>query len=330
MKNKKLLLVAFSVINFTLFTKAQQIDNLIIPGDGITMKFDQILDTLTVNNQGPWDFSKIEPTGSYEMSMLPIKESQHASDYPNATHVLKSENGEFFWNYGKDGMYSMGRVTDNIEVSYDKGLQIFSYPFDNTFKQTKEIKTTHYFVPTGTTEPWQDKIEVEGVNFGSLRLPDGEQYSDVLLTKGKRTSIQGPHSILGVTLTIEEYFEQFWLGDYPLPIMENYYVISTSPTGTKKLEFKRTLFLSRSSMNTGTKDQLGIELGIDFYPNPTNSIVYFGSKQERVTIFDSKGSLIFSALDVQEIDVSNIPHGFYTVKLENEGNFSSHKLLKND
>ncbi|MBL6730415.1 MAG: T9SS type A sorting domain-containing protein [Bacteroidia bacterium] len=326
MKNKKLLLIAFSVINFTLFTKAQQVDKLIIPVDGITMKFDQILDTLTVNNQGPWDFSKIKPTGSYEMSILPIKESQHASDYPNATHVLKSENGEFFWNYGKDGWYSMGRVTDNIEVSYEKGLQIFSYPFDHTFKHSQDLKTTHFFVPSKTQEPWQHKIEIEGVNFGSLTLPDGENYSDVLLATGKMTTIQGPHSILGVTLTLEEYFEQFWLGDYPLPIMENYYVISTSPTGTKKLEFKRTLFLSRSSMNTETKDQLGI----DFYPNPTNSIVYFGSKQERVTIFDSKGSLIFSALDVQEIDVSNIPHGFYTVKLENEGNFSSHKLLKND
>lgn len=326
MKNKKLLLIALSVINFTLFTKAQQIDNLMIPEDGITMKFDQILDTLTVNNQGPWDFSKIKPTGSYQMSVLPIKESEHASDYPNATHVLKSENGEFFWNYGKDGWYSMGRVTDNVEVSYDKGLQIFSYPLDNTFKQTKEIKTTHYFVPSKTQEPWQDKIEVEGVNFGSLILPDGEQYSDVLLTKGKRTTIQGPHSILGITLTLEEYFEQFWLGDYPLPIMENFYVISTNPAGTKKLEYKRTLFLSKSSMSTETKDQLGI----DFYPNPTNSIVYFGSKQERVTIFDSKGSLIFSASDVQEIDVSNIPQGFYTVKLEKEGHFSSHKLLKND
>ena len=113
-----------------------------------------------------------------------------------------------------------------------------------------------------------------------MTLPDGGNYSDVLLVKGKMTTIQGPHSILGVTLTLEEYFEQFWLGDYPLPIMENYYVISTSPTGTKKLEFKRTLFLSKSSMNTETKDQLGI----DFYPNPTNSIVYFGSKQERPMI----------------------------------------------
>jgi hypothetical protein len=326
MKNKKLLLIAFSVINFTLFTKAQQIDKLMIPGNGITMNFDQILDTLTVNDHSPWDFSKIIPTGSYQMSVLPIKESEHASDYPNATHVLKSENGEFFWNYGNDGMYSMGRVTDNIEVSYDTGLQIFSYPLDTTLKQTKEIKTTHYFVPTKTQEPWQDKIEVEGVNFGSLILPDGAQYSDVLLTKGKRTTIQGPHSILGITLTLEEYFEQFWIGDYPLPIMENYYVISTSPTGTKKLEYKRTLFLSKNSMSIETKDQLGI----DFYPNPTNSIVYFDLKQESVTIFDSKGSLILSASDVQKIDVTDIPHGFYTMNLKNKGYSSNHKLLKND
>lgn len=324
MNNKKLLLLAFYFIGYSLISKAQQIDKLMVPENGITMKFDQILDTLTVNNQGPWDFSKIKPTGSYEMSILPIKESQHAADYPKATHVLKSENGEFFWNYGKDGWYSMGRVTDNIEVSYEKGLQIFSYPFDHTFKQSQDLKTTHFFVPSKTQEPWQHKIEIEGVNFGSLTLPDGGNYSDVLLATGKITTIQGPHSILGVTLTLEEYFEQFWLGDYPLPIMENYYVISTSPTGTKKLEFKRTLFLSKNSMNTLKTSSSEVLI----YPNPASNMVNLSCKIDLVLIYDSKGALVSTYTETDHFDISSFENGFYTVTLCNGEDFSTHKLLK--
>jgi len=319
-RNKQNLLLTLAFVNFTFIIKAQQIDKLTVPENGITMRFDQILDTISVTNQGPWDYSKIQPTGSYEMSVLPVKESKNAADYPEATHVLKSENGEFFWDYGKDGWYALGKVTDNVEVTYEPGLQIFSYPFDNTLKQSKDIKTTHFFVPSKTEEPWQDKIEVEGVSFSSLALPDGEKYSDVLLVRGKRTTIQGPHSILGVTLKLEEYFEQFWLGAYPLPIMENYYVISN---GTK-LEFKRTLFLSKKAMNTFETPPTKIVM----YPNPADNIVYLSDKTELVLVYDNKGSIVLKCSETDRIDISKIKNGFYTVKLSNGMYQCTQKLFK--
>lgn len=162
------------------------------------------------------------------------------------------------------------------------------------------------------------------MNFGSLTLPDGENYSDVLLATGKMTTIQGPHSILGVTLTLEEYFEQFWLGDYPLPIMENYYVISTSPRGTKKLEFKRTLFLSKNSMKTLKNSSSGVLI----YPNPANNIVHLSGKTELVLIYNSNGSLVSTYTETDHIDISSFENGFYTVTLFNGEDFSTHKLLK--
>ena len=162
------------------------------------------------------------------------------------------------------------------------------------------------------------------MNFGSLTLPDGENYSDVLLATGKMTTIQGPHSILGVTLTLEEYFEQFWLGDYPLPIMENYYVISTSPTGTKKLEFKRTLFLSKNSMNMIKPSSSGVII----YPNPASNMVNLSCKIDLVLIYDSKGAIVSTYTETDHFDISSIENGFYTITLCNGEDFSTHKLLK--
>jgi hypothetical protein len=157
-----------------------------------------------------------------------------------------------------------------------------------------------------------------------LTLPDGGNYSDVLLVTGKMTTIQGPHSILGVTLTLEEYFEQFWLGDYPLPIMENYYVISTSPTGTKKLEFKRTLFLSKNSMNTLKNSSSGVLI----YPNPANNIVNLSGKTDLVLIYDSKGALVSKFTEKDHFNISSFENGFYTITLYNGERFSTHKLIK--
>ncbi len=70
MKNKKLLLIAFSVINFTLFTKAQQIDKLINPGDGITMKFDQILEIDVSNIPHGFYTVKLENEGNFSSHKL--------------------------------------------------------------------------------------------------------------------------------------------------------------------------------------------------------------------------------------------------------------------
>jgi len=68
------------------------------------MKFDQVDDTVTISNNGPWDFSSIVRGINYEMKVLPLDSSIHASNYPGATHVLKSANGEFFLSYESIGM----------------------------------------------------------------------------------------------------------------------------------------------------------------------------------------------------------------------------------
>ena len=70
----------------------------------MTYEFDQVDDTVSISNNGPWDFSSSVSGINYEMKVLPLDSLIHASNYPDATHVLKSANGEFFLSYDSSGL----------------------------------------------------------------------------------------------------------------------------------------------------------------------------------------------------------------------------------
>ena len=105
---KRISLVIF-FLYFSLNLICQSINSPNIPPAGITMEFDQIDDTISISSIGPWDFSSIVPTSNYSMSVLPIDSSIHLNSYPNATHVLKSANGEFFSHILLMNFCHMGR-----------------------------------------------------------------------------------------------------------------------------------------------------------------------------------------------------------------------------
>jgi hypothetical protein len=101
----------------------------------MTMEFDQINDTVPVSNSGPWDFSSLQTGVTYEMKVLPLDSSVHASNYPNATHVLQSANGEFFLSYDNTGLKSHGKVTSTTTSSYANALTLVPFPFNSTLIQ---------------------------------------------------------------------------------------------------------------------------------------------------------------------------------------------------
>ena len=69
-------------------------------------------------------------------------------------------------------------------------------------------------------------------------MPDGNIYNNAIVVSTKRTTINGPDPIFGNYLTVEEISKQFWLQDYPLPVIEVLHAYSNS-----NIVLKRTLFL---------------------------------------------------------------------------------------
>jgi len=207
-----------------------------IPSQGITINFDQIDDTVSISSNGPWDFSNINPTSTYDMSMLPIDSSSHASNYPNSTHVLKSDNGEFFFSVSPTQFKTYGKVGLTTVTNYQNPLILINYPLTSTINHSDSIGST--VIWNSLTAPVNDKIEIIGLSSGSVTMPDGNVYNNAIVVSTKRTTINGPDPIFGNYLTVEEISKQFWLQDYPLPVIEVLHAYSNS-----NIVLKRTLFL---------------------------------------------------------------------------------------
>lgn len=231
----KQIILPFLLI-FCLNAISQNINSPTIPAEGITMEFDQIDDTISISSTGPWDFSSIITTSNYSMSVLPIDSSIHSNNYPNATHVLKSLNGEFFFSYSSSQFLSYGKVGNTTTTNYTTPLLLMNYPFDSSVSHEDSINSTVLW--NGLTAPLTEKIEILGVATGSITMPDGHFYEDAVLLTTKKTTVNGPDPIFGNYLTIEEISKQFWLPDYPLPSIEVLHAYSNS-----NLVLKRTLFM---------------------------------------------------------------------------------------
>ena len=73
------------------------------------------------------------------------------------------------------------------------------------------------------------------------------------------------------------------------------------------------------------------EQSVILYPNPANSVLYLkGVENVNITIFDINGRNVLNQKNVTEqIDISTLPKGVYTVKIENGNKNITRKLIKN-
>ena len=240
----------------------------------MTMEFDQVNDTVAVSNSGPWDFSSLQTGVTYEMKVLPLDSSVHASNYPNATHVLKSSNGEFFLSYDSSGLKSHGKVTSSTTSSYATALTLVPFPFNSTLNHVDSMAST--LVWNSLTANVTEKAEVEGIASGNVTMPDGVTYQNAVVLSTIRTTVTGP-SPFGTYLNVEEHSKVFWLPGYALPVVEVLHVFSTNGS----LVFKRSLFLQElQSFNVSEEEAVSVIVS----PNPISNLMTVNQPLERILI----------------------------------------------
>jgi hypothetical protein len=305
------------------FARAQTINCPNLPW-GMTMEFDQINDTVPVSNSGPWDFSSLQTGVTYEMKVLPLDSSVHASNYPNATHVLQSANGEFFLSYDNTGLKSHGKVTSTTTSSYANALTLVPFPFNSTLIHVDSMAST--LVWNTLTANVTEKAEVEGVANGNVTMPDGVTYQNAVVLSTIRTTVTGP-SPFGTYLTVEEHSKVFWLPGYALPVIEVLHVFSNGD-----LVFKRSLFLQElQSFNANEKEAISVIVS----PNPMSNLMSVNQPYENayLYLFSVTGELILAQGLINgdnQIDVSTLPVGLYTYRIigENSRILIEDKVIK--
>ncbi|NDG47108.1 MAG: T9SS C-terminal target domain-containing protein [Flavobacteriia bacterium] len=277
------------------FARAQTINCPNLPW-GMTMEFDQINDTVPVSNSGPWDFSSLQTGVTYEMKVLPLDSSVHASNYPNATHVLQSANGEFFLSYDNTGLKSHGKVTSTTTSSYANALTLVPFPFNSTLIHVDSMAST--LVWNTLTANVTEKVEVEGVANGNVTMPDGVTYQNAVVLSTIRTTVTGP-SPFGTYLTVEEHSKVFWLPG--------------------------------QSFNANEKEVISVIVS----PNPMSNLMSVNQPYENayLYLFSVTGELILAQGLIKgdnQIDVSTLPVGLYTYRIigENSRILIEDKVIK--
>ena len=318
----KKFIVSILIIN-SLYVGGQTITCPNIPW-GMEMKFDQIDDTISISNTGPWDFSSIASAITYEMKVLPIDSSVHSSNYPNATHVLKSANGEFFLSYDSSGLKAHGKVTSTTTSSYANPLTLVPYPFNSTLNHADSI--TSSLVWNSLTANVTEKAEVEGIASGAVTMPDGKTYQDAVVLSSIRTTVTGP-SPLGTYLTVEEHSKIFWLPGYALPAIEVLHVFSNG-----SLVFKRSLFLQEMQSFNQIEEEIA---SIKISPNPLSNLMTISHSIEnsRLFLFNTTGKLVLEHSLIKgnnHIDVGTLPIGLYTYRIvdKNSQILVENKIIK--
>ncbi|MDE5870308.1 MAG: choice-of-anchor J domain-containing protein, partial [Muribaculaceae bacterium] len=63
------------------------------------------------------------------------------------------------------------------------------------------------------------------------------------------------------------------------------------------------------------------------YPNPASEKVFFGKEVEKATLFNLSGVAVASAKGANAMDLTNVSAGIYLLKLENNGNTQTVRLI---
>ncbi|MBA2613954.1 MAG: T9SS type A sorting domain-containing protein [Bacteroidetes bacterium] len=118
------------------------------------------------------------------------------------------------------------------------------------------------------------------------------------------------------------YQDSLIMGSYPDGIYFVHLKLSNRKTIAKKIIKSNTanIISNQNSM----KD-------ITFYPNPTNDklfIKYSGTNDNKISIFDVIGKLCLKSENQPEIDISQLPSGFYYLQFQNESGKTIFKIIK--
>lgn len=315
--NKKIIAPLICLVTLNFY--CQFITAPVIQNYGMNLDFDQIDDTITISSSPPWNFSSINASLTYSMSVMPISSSQYASDYPNASHVLMSDNGEFYMGIDSLKATTYGRrTTGGTITNYSNPLTLLTFPFDETISHSHGVTSTVLW--NNLNAPVSDNFQITGISKGMLTMPDGTVHNEAVLVDAIRTTNNGP--LFGQYLNIQEISKQFWVSGYPYPVVEILHAYSNN-----SLELKRSLFLK----GTPAFSNENLVHDISIYPNPVKDVITINSFNIsnifKTEIYDIMGSLIEVSND-KVINIEDYPSGIYILKIISNNTIQDFKVIK--
>lgn len=294
------------------------------------------------NNVGTgitWDFTALAAySGETRLfEVIDATTSPFTSDYPYSQKTLKLGAIETFYNSSSMLRSSQGFVyveptLGNIVATFEvDSADLVSYPFanGNSFNDTYSGTLN---IPSIGTSAVSGEIDVTIDGMGTLNLPNGVSYSNVIRLR----SADSTYSMVNIPIigsspvvikrTQHEYYD-ITNSNMPVLIITNIELVSAL------LNDEQTLVLASDDpmQYVGLNNNTAIDFTIS--PNPaTDKVTLTGdfSNDATGTVVDQNGSVLLttSVKNGTTIDVSTFANGMYFLNINSNGNTTSKTIVK--
>jgi len=309
--------------------------------------FYHVLDTsafgsgLPINITGSnstWNFSTLISTAVKANSSY-----VHPNTVPSATAyagtTLVQKQGGLF-NYFKSvstpspQTEMLGLSSNTLSLIFTNSAILAKFPVGYGSSFTDNIAGTFNFSVSGT---FSGSVSTSADGAGTLHLPNGLILNNVLRVK----SVQTINLSLGIIPfgTAKQTVYNFFHASQKFPVLNITYS-SLSIIGSTTPSLSAVVTGNSKSIIVGLEEMSPQFSELNMYPNPTSGSIFIVANQLlgeiQIELFDSKGSRVFTTNRLlnagltELVSLSDLPRGFYFVKLNSGSRSFQRKFILQD
>jgi hypothetical protein len=241
-----------------------------------------------------WDFTSLEATKDFVGSLEESYVTKGCTKFSTTNTALEEFGNYFFFNGNDNTLEQYGFMTGdgNVYIAYTKPFVKMQYPFTfnsnftGNFEGTYNVNEKYLGDIVGT-------FQVTGDGYGTLLLPDGKSFQNVLRVKEVKNYKQ---TISGRSTDIEDVTYRWYVSNHRFPILV---LIKSTYTYENGKRSNSTRAAYNSNVIALSDEQIAgvADLSVDIYPNPYSEKVNIKFNLARrsfvnVSVYDLSGKLI--------------------------------------
>ncbi|MEM7101900.1 MAG: T9SS type A sorting domain-containing protein [Bacteroidota bacterium] len=262
-----------------------------------------------------WDFSNLADSSNQKVTSYIDPISTDNGVWYVGTNLASSEDGTFsFFEKTATQVDYFGEYNDLFSVVLTDPANQFQFPFSYGTMFTDSLQGTLDF--SGITLHRSGEVSFEADGYGTLILPDGRTFEDVLRYRYTQHTVD-EHNTQGVVFT--SFSESYvWISPIcPEPLLRISYFSQDNGQSTFA---SKSVFYSLGVF-TSVEENLQEEINISAFPNPSEGVVNLRlpeglSEDLDYILFDLNGRMASSGKlsgGINLLNFDHLPQGLYVL-----------------
>ncbi len=256
------LIVAFGLNAQTILTYKS---HGLLPNEQNPMMLTKYLEPGSSGQNVTWDFSMLEGTNNFVGSIQSPSLVKGADRFVFTNTMLEEFGSYFFFNSNSNALEQFGYLSSNgsFALEYSKPFVKMRYPFSYNSFYSGDFEGT-YFADNKEIGKLSGNYKVSGDGIGTLVLPEGKSYRNVLRVKEVKVYDQ---NLNGSKVKIEETAYRWYVNEHRFPILVfikcNYTYDNGQTSSTTKAAFNSKVMTSIKGISDAVSTY-----NVEVFPNP--------------------------------------------------------------